>query len=109
LAFYHPKLLLESSLPYLHLGKATPSQHVALKGAILIKPSCKMGAEIALEGMPPSITIERQALQRNESRLGEVQEGDPRSIILQKRRRGADEPVMSCTIPTTNMIFPLQL
>jgi hypothetical protein len=68
-----------------------------------------MGAEIALDRMPPSVILKRQALWRNESRLGEVQEGDPRSIILQKRRRGVDAPVMSCPIPTTNMIFPLQL
>ncbi len=109
LLFLCSKLLLELLLPSLHLGKATPLKSVVLKGAILIKPSCKTVAEIALDGMPPSVAIERQASRRNESRLGEVQEGDPRSIILQKRRRGGDVPVMSCPIPTTNMIFPLQL
>ncbi len=69
-----------------------------LEGAILIKPSCKTDAEIALDGLPTSVAIERQASWRNESRLGEVQEKDPRSIILQKRRREGDAPVMSCPI-----------
>jgi hypothetical protein len=59
-----------------------------LKEAILIKPSHKTDAEIALDRMPLSASIERGVLQRNEPRLEEVLERDPRSIILQKRRRG---------------------
>jgi hypothetical protein len=109
LSFLHSKLLLESLLPSLHLGKATPLKSVVLEGAILIKLSCKTGAEITLDGMLPSVAFERRASRRNESRMGEVQEGDPRSIILQKRRRGGDAPVMSCPILTTNMIFHLRL
>jgi hypothetical protein len=59
LLFLCSKLLLESLLPSLHLGKVTPLKSVVLEGAILIKLSRKMGAEIALDRMPPSVAIER--------------------------------------------------
>jgi hypothetical protein len=62
LLFLPSKLLLELLLPSLHLGKATPSKRVVLKGAFLIKPSCKTGAEIALDGMPPSVAIEKTSI-----------------------------------------------
>jgi hypothetical protein len=73
LLFLRSKLLLELLLPSLHLDEATPLKSVVLEGAILMKPSCKTGAEIALDEMLPSVAIERQALlRRNKSRLGEV-------------------------------------
>jgi hypothetical protein len=61
-SFLRSKLLLESSLPFLHLGEATPSERVALEGAILIKPSRETGAEIALDGMPSNVAIEKTSV-----------------------------------------------
>jgi hypothetical protein len=61
-SFLDSKLLLESSLPFLHLGEATPSEGVALEGSILIKPSRETGAEIALDGMPSNVAVEKTSV-----------------------------------------------